>query len=157
VRTHYIFPSADLVSKWSSWIASEVERLWTELAFKLASSILLLGNCQESGEGLNNRRPQQTLGFLTWKQAKALIQDPSERKTRGLLNLDRDQLWWVVGLLIGHYHLKGHFFKPGLVNSPRCQWCLEKAEWATNILLWLWLRGNSLSRSLLHGLLLHGT
>jgi hypothetical protein len=31
-----------------------------------------------------------------------------------LLKLNRDQLRWVVGLLTGHCHLKGHLFKLGL-------------------------------------------
>jgi hypothetical protein len=39
------------------------------------------------------------------KQAKGLIQGPSARRTTELLELNRNQLWWVVGLLTGHCHL----------------------------------------------------
>jgi hypothetical protein len=41
---------------------------------------------------------------------------------------------WVVGLLAGHCHLKGHIFKCGLTNSPICERCLEKDESVTHIL-----------------------
>jgi hypothetical protein len=34
----------------------------------------------------------------------------SARRTKDLLKLNRDQLRWVVGLLTGHRHLKGHLF-----------------------------------------------
>jgi hypothetical protein len=47
---------------------------------------------------------------------------------------NRHQLWWVVGLLTGHCHLKGQLFKLGLTNSPICKRCLEKEESATHIL-----------------------
>jgi hypothetical protein len=45
------------------------------------------------------------------KQAKGLIPGPSVRRTKDLLKLNRDQLRWVVGLLTGHCHQKGHLFK----------------------------------------------
>jgi hypothetical protein len=45
-----------------------------------------------------------------------------------------DQLRWVVGLLTGHCHLKGHFFKLGLTYDPICIRCLEEDESATHIL-----------------------
>jgi hypothetical protein len=45
------------------------------------------------------------------KQAKGFISGPSARRTKNLLELNRDQLRCVVGLLTGHCHLKGHLFK----------------------------------------------
>jgi hypothetical protein len=51
-----------------------------------------------------------------------------------LLKLNRDQLRWVVGLLTGHCHLKGHHFKMGLTDDPTCERCLEEDESATHIL-----------------------
>jgi hypothetical protein len=68
------------------------------------------------------------------KQAKGFLQGPSVRRTRELLKLNRNQLQWVTGLLTGHCHLKGHFFKMGLTNSPTCERCLEKDESTTHIL-----------------------
>jgi hypothetical protein len=56
-----------------------------------------------------------------WGSLRGLIQGPSAKKTREILNLYRDQLRWVVGLLTGHCHLKGHLFKLGPVNSTRCE------------------------------------
>jgi hypothetical protein len=43
-------------------------------------------------------------------------------------------LRWVVGLLTGHCHLKGHLFKLGLSNSPTCERCREEDEMATHVL-----------------------
>jgi hypothetical protein len=63
------------------------------------------------------------------KQAKGLISGPWD-----LLKLNRDQLRWVVGLLTGHCHLKGHFFSMGLTDDPTCERCLEEDESATHIL-----------------------
>jgi hypothetical protein len=51
-----------------------------------------------------------------------------------LLKLDRNQLRWVVGLLTGHCHLKGHLFKLGLSNCPTCERCQEEDETATHVL-----------------------
>jgi hypothetical protein len=67
-------------------------------------------------------------------QLSVLIQGPSARRTKDLLRLNRDQLRWVVGLLTGHCHLKGHLFKLGLINDPICERCLEEDETATHIL-----------------------
>jgi hypothetical protein len=67
------------------------------------------------------------------KQTKGLIQGTSARRTKELLSLNRDPLLWVVGLLTGHVHLKGHLFKTGLIGSPLCESCLEEDETATHI------------------------
>jgi hypothetical protein len=37
------------------------------------------------------------------------------------LKLNRDQLRWVVGLLTGHCHQKGHLFKLWLNDDPICE------------------------------------
>jgi hypothetical protein len=55
------------------------------------------------------------------RQAKGLIRGPSAKRASELLKLDRNQLRWVVGLLTGHCHLKGHLFKLGLSDSPTCE------------------------------------
>jgi hypothetical protein len=68
------------------------------------------------------------------KQARGLISRPSARRKKDLLKLNRDQLRWVVGLLTGHGHLKGHLFKLGLIDDPNCERCLEEDESATHIL-----------------------
>jgi hypothetical protein len=53
---------------------------------------------------------------------------------KDLLKLNIDQLRWVVGLITGHCHLKGHLFKLGLTDDPICERCLEDDESATHIL-----------------------
>jgi hypothetical protein len=67
-------------------------------------------------------------------QAKGFLQGPTVVRTKELLKLNRNQLRWVIGLITGHCHLKGHLFKMGLTNSPICERCLEKGESATHIL-----------------------
>jgi hypothetical protein len=66
-------------------------------------------------------------------QAKELIQGPSAKRTKDLLRLNRDQLRWVVGLLTGHCHLKGHLFKLGLTADPIYERCLEDDESSIHI------------------------
>jgi hypothetical protein len=41
---------------------------------------------------------------------------------------------WVVGLLTGHCHLKGHLFKLGLTVDPICERCLDDDESSIHIL-----------------------
>jgi hypothetical protein len=69
-----------------------------------------------------------------FRQAKRFIQGPSAKRAKELLKLERNQLRWVVGLLTGHYHLNGYFFKPGLSNNPNCGRCQKENETATHIL-----------------------
>jgi hypothetical protein len=47
---------------------------------------------------------------------------PSAKRAGELLSLSRNQLRIMMGLglLTGHYYLKGHLFKVGLVDSPEC-------------------------------------
>jgi hypothetical protein len=66
--------------------------------------------------------------------AKGLIWGPSANRAKELPKLDRNQLRWVVGLLTGHCHLKGHLFKLGLGDSPTCERCQEKDETVTHVL-----------------------
>jgi hypothetical protein len=68
------------------------------------------------------------------RQAKGLIRGPSAKRVRELLKMDRNQLRWVVGLLTGHCHLKGHLFKLGLSCGPTCERCREEDETATHVL-----------------------
>jgi hypothetical protein len=71
-----------------------------------------------------SRKHQEYRESLTGlRQAKGLIQGPSARRMKDLLRLNRDQLRWVIGLLTGHCHLKGHLFK---LDGPICETCLEK-------------------------------
>jgi hypothetical protein len=80
----------------------------------------------------NHKKYGESVPGLT--QAKGLLQGSSARRTKDLLKLNRDQLRWVVGLLTGHCHLKGHLFKLGLTDDPMCERRLEEDESATHIL-----------------------
>jgi hypothetical protein len=56
------------------------------------------------------------------------------KKADELLNLSRNQLRTMTGLLRGHFHLKGHLFKLKLVKSPKCDRCLQASETASHVL-----------------------
>jgi hypothetical protein len=94
-----------------------------------------IGVAKKAVRDWTNRKHKEYWESLTGlKQAKGLIQGPSARRTKDLVRLNRDQLRWVVGLLTGHCHLKGHLFKLGLINDPICERCQEEDELATHIL-----------------------
>jgi hypothetical protein len=82
----------------------------------------------------NRNHKKQWESTTGLKQAKGLISGPSARRTKDLLNLNRDQLRWIVGLFRGRCHLKGHLFILGLTNDPTCERCLEKDESVTHVL-----------------------
>jgi hypothetical protein len=56
--------------------------------------------------------------FTPWntglRDAKGLIQGPSARRTKDLLELNRDQLRWMIGLLTGHLSPKRAPFQIGI-------------------------------------------
>jgi hypothetical protein len=83
---------------------------------------------------MNRKHTKQWESIIGLKQAKGLISGPSPRRTRDLLKLNGDQLRWIVGLLAGHCHLKGHLFKLGLTDDPFYERCLEEDESATHVL-----------------------
>jgi hypothetical protein len=83
---------------------------------------------------LNRKHTKQWEFIIGLRKAKEFISEPSAKRTRDLLKLDRDQLRWIVGLYTGHCHLKGHLFKMGLTNDPICERCLEGDESATHVL-----------------------
>jgi hypothetical protein len=53
------------------------------------------------------------------KQANGLIKGHSAGRSKELLDLNRNQLPLVLGLLTGHCHLKGHLSKWDLRKVPR--------------------------------------
>jgi hypothetical protein len=58
-----------------------------------------------------SRKHQEYWESLTGlRQAKGLVQGSYAKRTKDPLRLKRDHLRWVVGLLTGHFHLKGHLF-----------------------------------------------
>jgi hypothetical protein len=80
-------------------------------------------SCQESDQGLDE---QETQGVF--------LQRPSAKRAGELLNLSRNQLRVMIGLLIGHYNLKGHLFKFGLVESPQHNRCKQASEMVSHVL-----------------------
>jgi hypothetical protein len=68
------------------------------------------------------------------KSRDAVVQKDLPSWAGELLNLSRNQLRIMTGLLTGHCHLKGHLFKLGLVNSPECNRCKQASETASHVL-----------------------
>ena len=56
----------------------------------------------------------------------------------------------MTGLLTGHCHRKGHLFKLGLADSPRCDRCKQATEMATHVLCDLETQALSRFRHLSH-------
>ena len=40
----------------------------------------------------------------------------------------------MTGLFTGHCHLKGHLFKLGLLNSPKCNRCKQTSETDSHVI-----------------------
>jgi hypothetical protein len=56
----------------------------------------------------------------TWTKAgQGLLKKPSAKKAGKLLNLSRNQLRILIGLLTGHCHLKGHLFNLGACKQSQ--------------------------------------
>jgi hypothetical protein len=85
-------------------------------------------------EWMNRRHQELWKCTPEQKHAKSFLQEPSAKKTRKLLQLNRNQLRHVTALLTEHCHLKGHLFKLGPVNSPTCERCHNKEETASHVL-----------------------
>ena len=56
------------------------------------------------------------------------------KKAGELLDLSRNQIRLITGLLTEYCHLKGHLLKLVLVNSPECDGCKQASEMASRIL-----------------------
>jgi hypothetical protein len=108
-------------------------RIWASVHMNWTSLGHLNWSCQESGQGLEEQKKKHWESTTGLRQAKGLTSGPSAKRTKDLLKLNRDQLRWVVGLLTGHCHLKGHLFKLGLTDNPTCERCLEEDESVTHI------------------------
>jgi hypothetical protein len=64
---------------------------------------------------------------------RAFLKNTLQEKLGNCL-LSRNKLRIILGLLTGHCHLKGHLFKLGLVNSPKCDRCKQAPETASQVL-----------------------
>ena len=64
---------------------------------------------------------------------RAFLKKPFAKRAGELLNLSRNKLWILTGMLTGHCHLKGHLLKLGLVISPECNRCKQTSETASHI------------------------
>ena len=67
------------------------------------------------------------------KYSKALMEGPQQGRAIKLLNMRRQQLSVVIGLLIGHLGLNGHLHKIGKDINPLCR-CLNGNETVEHLL-----------------------
>jgi hypothetical protein len=65
---------------------------------------------------------------------RAFFKNPLQKQASELLNLSKNQLRTMTGLLTGHCHLKGHLLNLGLVNSPKYDRCKQASETASDVL-----------------------
>jgi hypothetical protein len=105
-------------------------------AYRTSISLLhVCRSCQESCQELDKQRQYKQSESLTGlAQAQGLIQRPSARITKELLNLKRNPLQWVVGLLNKTLSPGRTPSKMGLTDRPISGRCLERDESATHIL-----------------------
>jgi hypothetical protein len=73
---------------------------------------------------------RQVNGFLK----KNPLQRKNKKTAGDWLNLSRNQLQTMTGLLTGHCILKGYLFKLGLANSPQCNRRKQASETASHVL-----------------------
>jgi Ribonuclease HI len=62
------------------------------------------------------------------KHSKALVEGPQQSRATKLLNMSRQQLSVVIGLLTGHLDLNGHLYKIGKDIKPLFRRCLSGNE-----------------------------
>jgi len=123
------------------WVPGHADRL-----AKLGTQKMPVG--PEPTVGIANSRVIQSLKSLAqqlfqerWdsaigmRQAKELISGPSVKNTKYLLELSRENLRTVTGLLTGHCQLRRHRYLMGITEDPTCRGCLEEEESAGHILM----------------------
>ena len=62
------------------------------------------------------------------------MEGPQQGRTTKLLNMSRQQLSVVIGLLTGHLSLNGHLYNFGKDISPLCRRCLSGNETVEHLL-----------------------
>jgi hypothetical protein len=62
------------------------------------------------------------------------MEGPQQGRATKLLNMSRQQLSVVIGLLTGHLGLYGHLHKIGKVINPLCRRCLNGNETVEHLL-----------------------
>ena len=68
------------------------------------------------------------------KHSKALKEGPQQSRATELLNMSRQQLSVVIGLLTGHLGLNSHLHKIGKDINPLCRSCLNGNETVEHLL-----------------------
>jgi len=81
-----------------------------------------------------NRKHEHWQSICGQKQAEGFLKKTVHNKAGDLLDLSRNQLRIMTGLPRGHCHLRAHTFRPGLVNSPKCDRCKQASETASHVL-----------------------
>ena len=67
------------------------------------------------------------------RQAKVFLRRPIAERAGQLLDLSRNQLQILTGLLTVHCHLNRHLCKLGLVDNPVCGRCKQAFERALHV------------------------
>jgi hypothetical protein len=88
-----------------------------------------VGNLRSFGSPYVDRGRLRAFFGVGEKRERALNKIAGE-----LLNLSRNQLRLMTGLLTEHCHLNGHLIKLVLVNSPECDGYNQASEMASHFL-----------------------
>ena len=72
--------------------------------------------------------------LTTARQARELIEGPSQRYKKVLINLNRTRIRMVVGLLTGHNTLQRHLHIMKISEDPMCRRCGREQETSAHVL-----------------------
>jgi hypothetical protein len=95
------------------------------IAAKIAREVIKDWMCREHK---SVGRPYVDTGSL-----RACLENPL-KKNWGIAQSEEKQLRIMTGLLTGHFHLKGHLFKFGLINSPESDCCKQASDTYSHVL-----------------------
>jgi hypothetical protein len=86
------------------------------------------------GDWMERKHTEYWRSGKDFKHSKVLMEGSQQGKATKLLNMSRQQLSVVVGLLIGHLCLNGHLYKIGKDINPLCKRCLRGNETVEHLL-----------------------
>lgn len=111
-----------------AWHGSSLLLIGTEPAFDIPAEVAkgVIG-------AQMSRKYECLLSICGQRQAEGLLKRPSAKRVGELLNLGRNQLRTIMGLLRGQ-SFKTTLFKVGLVDSPGCDRCKQASDMDAHIL-----------------------
>lgn len=77
---------------------------------------------------ITSEHNSQWRDLTSCRMCKKFVIEPSNSKAKYILNLKRNDLRMLIGVLTGHSYFMKHMHNVGLADSPTCLQCLEENE-----------------------------